>query len=262
VDEFGADHGVEFEELAAGFALGSLDGADEARFQAHLAGCPYCRTLASELRAAAAIIPEALEEMEATPNLRESILSAARADLPGRMEQQERPSEIEPRLATPAAARRSRMPLWALPLAALFLVTLGMGYWNYRLQEELATQAATLQLQQQAIAAIASGGRSWSLVGTERAPRAGGLLIQEPNGQPPLLVVHDLPDLPSQQAYQAWVISDGTPTGAGVLEPGRGGQQVTRLEQSLANVDTVALTIEPAGGSRAPTGPIVAAARL
>ena len=80
---FGADHAVEFEELAAGFALGALDEADEARFRAHLAGCPRCRTLAAEFSAAAAMLPEALEEMDASPDLRQSILSAAGADLPG-----------------------------------------------------------------------------------------------------------------------------------------------------------------------------------
>jgi anti-sigma-K factor RskA len=262
LDGFGPGHGVEFEELAAGYALGALDEVDRARFRTHLAACPRCRTLTAELSAAAAILPEALEEMDASPDLRQRILSAARADLPDQVEAPDRLSVVEPRLATPAAARRSRTPRWALPLAALFVVTLGMGYWNYRLQEQLATQAATLQLQQQAIAAIAAGGRSWRLAGTEQAPQAGGLLVQEPNDRRPLLVVHGLPDLPPQQAYQVWVISGGAPTGAGVLEPGSGGQQVTRLDQSLANVDTVALTIEPAGGSRAPTGPIVAAARL
>ena len=262
LDASGADHGLEFEELAAGFALEALDEADLARFRAHVAGCHHCRTLVAEYGAVAASLPEALEEMEASAGLRGRILDAARADQVGRPVAQERAAAGESRSVLQGRARPRRGPLWALPLAALFAVTLGLGYWNYRLQEQLADQVAARQLQQQALTAIAAGGRSWTLAGTEQAPQAGGLLVQEPNDPRPLLIVHGLPDLPPQQAYQAWVIVGGTPAEAGMLEPGRGGQQVTRLERPLANVDTVALTIEPAGGSRAPTGPIVVAAKL
>ena len=74
--------------------------------------------------------------------------------------------------------------------------------------------------------------------------------------------MRSLPDLPPDRAYQVWVISGGTPLEAGLLSPGRDGVQVARLDRPAGNADTVALTIEPAGGSRAPTGPIVIAGQV
>jgi hypothetical protein len=161
-----------------------------------------------------------------------------------------------------AAPARRPAPLWLLPMAALFLVTLGLGYWNYVLQQQLAQQTATVQLQQQALAAVTAGGRQWNLTGTDAAPRAGGVLVQAPSDIQPVLYVHGLPDLPAQQVYKAWVIEGGQPIEAGLLVPDPARGQVARLDRPLGQADTVAVTVEPSGGSRAPTGPIVVAGKI
>ena len=88
-------------------------------------------------------------------------------------------------------------------------------------------------------------------------PQASAVLVQDPGEPRPLLIVRALPDLPPDRAYQVWVISGGTPLEAGLLSSGRDGVQVARLDRPAGQADTVALTIEPAGGRRAPTGPIV-----
>ena len=252
-------HGDEHEELAAGFAVGALDPSDEARFRALLAACDRCRRLAGEYGAVAATLPDALDEIDASPRLRRRILDAAASETRGAEPLPAgRPVPIERPIARPGR----RAPLWALPLAALFAVTLGLGYWNYHLQQQLERQAAALQVQQQAVAAIAAGGRQWALAGTEAAPGAGGVLVQAPDDPRPFLLLAGLPDIGPDQAYQAWIIVNGVPTDAGVLEPGRGGTQAARLDRPLDNADTVALTVEPARGSRSPTGRIVVAGRL
>lgn len=263
-ESLGQGHSQEMEELAAGLALDALDEADAARFRIHLVQCPRCQTLIADFQAVAAHLPETLEEMEASPGLRARILDAARAE-PRERPAPDRTPERGPQQIPPGsleAERRRRAPYWALSLAAIFLVTLGMGSWNYSLQQRLDQQSATLQLQQRALAALAAGGPRWALAGTESMPRAGGLVIQDPADPRPLLLVHGLPDLPSQQAYQAWVIAGGAPTAAGVLRPGAGGEQIARLDRPLGNAETVALTIEPAQGSRLPTGPIVLAGQI
>jgi anti-sigma-K factor RskA len=257
-------HTEAMEELAAGFALEALDDTEVRRFRPHLSACERCRALVADYAAVAEMLPDALDEVEASTGLRDRVIERARADPP------QRPATVEPRptpeggptplRAGPRPARRA--PLWALPVAALLAVTLGLGYWNYRLQEQLAAQAGVVQAQQQALLAVASGARQWSVAGTDQAPRAGGVLVQDPSDPRPILLVHGLPELSPRQSYQAWVIAGGAPVEAGLLGPGTGGLQVARLDWPLGQADTVAVTIEPQGGSRAPTGPIVVAGQL
>jgi hypothetical protein len=210
-----------------------------------------------EYLAVAASLPEALEEMDASPGLRSRILAEARENPAPSGRLTSVPTE------RPATAPSPwRAPLWLLPVAALFLVMLGLGYWNYVLQQQVARQTATIELQQQALAAVASGGRQWNLAGTDAAPRAGGVLVQTPSDIQPVLYVHGLPDLPARQVYQAWVIEGGQPIEAGLLVPDPAGGHVARLDRPLGQADTVAVTVEPSGGSRAPTGPIVVAGKI
>jgi anti-sigma-K factor RskA len=77
-----------------------------------------------------------------------------------------------------------------------------------------------------------------------------------------MLLLQDLPRQPASRTYQVWVIRDGPPASAAVLPPGADGQQVVELQQDLDGVHTVAVSVEPAGGSPSPTGPIVLAGNL
>jgi anti-sigma-K factor RskA len=129
------------------------------------------------------------------------------------------------------------------------------------LQEQLRQQQARLEQQERFIAAIVGGGQSVALRGTDQAPGATGEVVQPASG-PPLLVAHGLAELPPNQVYQVWIIAGGQPTGVGLLRPTGAGPPIVPLERDLAGAQVVALTIEPAGGSPAPTGPIVLAGNL
>jgi anti-sigma-K factor RskA len=100
------------------------------------------------------------------------------------------------------------------------------------------------------------------LTGTPEAPGAHGVVVTDPAGGQPFLLVGDLPDLPADRAYQAWVVSASGPVDAGVFPSGSGGSHLTRLNQSPRPGETVALTVEPAGGVPAPTGQIVLAGMI
>ncbi|HET6213978.1 MAG TPA: anti-sigma factor, partial [Micromonosporaceae bacterium] len=52
-------------------------------------------------------------------------------------------------------------------------------------------------------------------------------------------------------AYQLWRLKGLSATDAGLLEPGRNGGG--RLVIGLSGVDAIAVTLEPAAGSTAPT---------
>ncbi len=151
---------------------------------------------------------------------------------------------------------------WALPLAAMVLLSIGLGWWNRTLQTELQAQRAQLEQQHRVIAAIAGGGQQIALAGTEHAPAASGEVLQPPDGGRPLLLAQGLPDLAPSQVYQVWIISNGQPVGVGLLDPSNGAAAMVALDRHLTGAEVVALTVEPPGGSPAPTGPIVLAGKV
>ena len=74
------------------------------------------------------------------------------------------------------------------------------------------------------------------------------------------LVIDDLAPLPEDKTYELWYIGSSGPVPAGVFEGGEG-RTVAPLEGTLAEGAVVAVTVEDAGGSDAPTtDPILAIA--
>lgn len=65
------------------------------------------------------------------------------------------------------------------------------------------------------------------------------------------VVLNDAPELPPDQAFQLWYVEDGGPVSAGVMPRVQDGYLV--LAGDYTGDETVAMTIEPAGGSAQPT---------
>jgi anti-sigma-K factor RskA len=68
--------------------------------------------------------------------------------------------------------------------------------------------------------------------------------------------------LPDDLTYQVWAITDGAPVGLGIFDAEEDGTATTEMETDLSGVDTVAITVEPAGGSDLPTTDPLLAAEL
>src|SRR5206468_360324 len=68
--------------------------------------------------------------------------------------------------------------------------------------------------------------------------------------------------VPADRTYQVWLIRDGRPESARIFPAGSAGDLAGALAGDLAGASTVAVSVEPAGGSPAPTGPIVLATSL
>jgi anti-sigma-K factor RskA len=170
-------------------------------------------------------------------------------------------------------------------MAALIVVLLYTGQVRDRLsqvetrrdalQAELAQVQATidelqqtnqilqlqLQTEQERLAFMASvpPGRIVPLPGTDEAPSARGLFYLGDNNQA-LLALSGLPPLTSQQTYQLWLIpADQAPIPAGLLavEPEPTTLLTVQLPPGVQEFAKVGISVEPAGGSSAPTGPIV-----
>lgn len=109
-------------------------------------------------------------------------------------------------------------------------------------EAELAIERQRVEQLAQTQGAMRLGGPSGDVVGAMLPTDDGGVFV-----------VHGLDDAPSDHTYQVWLIDDGQPTSAGTFDPasGVGGLQT---DHSLDGVDDGAVTVEPEGGSRTPTG--------
>src|SRR5207245_7153933 len=74
------------------------------------------------------------------------------------------------------------------------------------------------------------------------------------------LLVANLPPAPAGKAYELWTLGGPAPRPAGVFQVDASGCAVQRVEPA-AGASGFAVTLEPAAGSPAPTGPGVLAAR-
>lgn len=238
------------EGYPATYVLRALDGADLARFRAHLPTCPVCTAEVATFGVTAAQFPLALDEADPArqpaPELRGRILAAIAA------ERDDRPADVprEP-IAFPAGPRWPQ----AYAIAAVLLLALGLGLlgWNLNIQRDLRQARSE---RDQAQAALAE--TRFQLAATGGGGAISGEIVYLPDRQQAVIVVNGLPPLAAGQVYQLWLIDGGTPQPSTVfLTP------TTAVQANLGQYQAAAITIEPGPvGSRAPTTTPLAIAAL
>jgi anti-sigma-K factor RskA len=200
-------------DLSAAYALDALDDDERRSFEEHLAGCERCREEVAAYSVAAEALAYGAGPADPPPMLRDRILVAARA---------ERPNVVPLR------------PRWVYPVAAVAAVAacvaIGLGVWNVSLHNSLSRT--------QALQSIPVTGASGSLVVGSNGSAA--------------LVLYRLDSAPAGKTYQAWVIrGKRAPVPAGLFRGG--GTTFVPIRGKVRKGSVVAVTVEPAGGSDAPT---------
>lgn len=279
----------QFAEWAALYAVGALDGEDLARFEKYLAaGDPSCNDSLYEFTAVMARLPHALPDVPLRSQVRDRLMARIAADTahPSKTPRALRPS-------TPKSAWGKRRPSetrlrfapWAGGLVAATLT--GAIVWGYqevrldeaqlrfaeqrgemlRLEAEKTRLAAEVSrrdeelAKERALTALVSAkdGLVASLTGAvPSAARAYGWVMWSPEKKHGFIVVHFLPPLPEGKQYQLWAIAGERPLPAGVFDVDTVGHNAVTVEVNPAAPDLFAITVEPAGGLPAPSGPIVA----
>lgn len=207
-------------ELTELYALGGLEPHERQMVEQHLAQCAQCRQALAQGRLTAYALA-ASQSQTPPPALRARVLAIA-----------ERPQ------SSATVRRLVSMPLWKRPV------------W-------LATAAAVVVVVFAATWAIQSnlGSRSWAVTCTTSVTKCsahGRVLAAGPSAL--RLETHGLQPLPAGKVYQAWYIRRGAPpTPAPTFRPDANGDATVDLPVGANPGLTVAVTVEPEGGSKAPT---------
>lgn len=222
----------EAHELIAGYALDALDADDHAQAEELLRTSPEAR---EELRAfsdAVGGLALAATGPEPRPELRDRILDAART---------------ETRNVVSLESRRRRWtPALGAAAAIAAAVAVGLGFYAVSLSGDLDDVRTALERQEEAAAVLADpSARTVAL-------RAGdGRLVVSAEGDA-VLVVNGLAPAPSGKTYQLWVVRGTVPSSAGLFR-GTGGREVVPVGREIHPGSSVAVTLERAGGAKAPT---------
>ena len=277
----------EFRHLCALYALGSLDEAEAARFEAHLrTGCSGCETELAQCFEGT----YALANTVATPpdpalrtRVMQEIGNAAAADSPARSTSD---APVRPRPVTlpPDPGRRERRIVrfptvvatlgWAAAIAAAIL-----GAVEQRVVRQLESELTALRVQQTQLESQLLEERRWATTMASPAARTAvfaptsaggsnvsGWALYDPSTQRAIVVLENLQLEPGHD-FELWAIGPRGPRSLGVIQVEVGGRAVVRLTRVVVPADLAAFAVsyEAAGGSpnpTAPAGPVVMVGNL
>jgi anti-sigma-K factor RskA len=217
------------DDLAA-YSLGALPEREAAALARHLEGCEACRDRLEWLRPAVDQLPAAVEQRTPPERLRESLMTAVRADA------------AETAAVAAERDREPRRPWWdglrtamlrpATGLAVAVVLVVGVAA-GYALRGGDESELVTAQ----AVSAA--------------APTAAATL--ERHGDSATLHVSELPPIGRDEVYEVWVQRDGAlePSSTFVLEGD--GTASAAVPGSLDDAEAVLVTAEPRPGSEQPT---------
>jgi anti-sigma-K factor RskA len=185
-----------------------------------------------ELGSVADLLALAPQEYEPSPELRRNLL--------------DRIGDVSN--ATPQRRARSRGGIFGpggLAAAAVVLAVVGLFLWNASLRGEVEDLRGTLVTRE-----------THELQGSGSAEDVRGKVVEVGDGRA-VLVAENLPATPEGEVYETWLMHGDVPEPAGLFEPGDGEDAAAPIEGSIDKADAVAVTVEPSGGSPAPTSDIL-----
>ncbi len=224
------------------YALGALDGEELNEFQAHLAaGCPLCDATVRETGESLALLPASLEPLTPSSALRGRILE--------RIDHE----KVVPISAAKTIASPRRQRIIGTIAAGIIGVLLGGGYYYFRYEPRHTLYTSVINLLRD------PSTRDYPLYGAGPTPTAKGRFLWNESGEGHIFV-SNLPTPPEGKMYAVWTIAQNSPpryVGAVATDAtGQGGLHIN-TPRGDKPVEVFAVTLEPAGTTTAPTGPMV-----
>jgi len=234
-------------DLLPAFALGILDEEEKTEVTSHLARCASCREELASFRQVTGRMAAALPEAVPPAGLEQKILRAVHSSAAG---------QASPRRATRqlSGARSRRTPWQSLTgIAAAVAVVLAAGnllQWTGVIAPNRHAPGSRLT--------------TATLLGVGPARSAYGTIVLDPKDNEGVLAVTGLPGLDTRHQYQLWLVRDGERRSAGVFSPDREGygSMLIAVPADFKDFQAFGVSVEPWGGSPAPTGARVLSGRF
>lgn len=236
-----SEHDEHHDDIGA-YLLGAMPPLEMQVLERHIMGCPSCRDALEYLRPAVDDLARSVEQFEAPPSLRASVLAIVKA-------------KAEPGVASEAAARRA-VPArrWWRPhfaprlrpamgwVSAAFIIAAG-GVAGWGLARGTEEEARTIQAK------------------VELSRGSGDLVVSGDGESGAILKVRGLPPNRPGETYQVWVKRGGEVIPSSLFRVYReDGTGAAAIPGKLEDDDAVFVTREPDGGARQPTeAPIISA---
>ncbi|MFJ8961505.1 anti-sigma factor domain-containing protein [Lentzea sp. NPDC102401] len=230
--------------LTGVYAMNALSDVERAEFEAHLPHCLTCTQEVAELQATTGVLGAAVE-LAPPAHLRAQVLHGVTTT-------RQLTAELPPQAPTPEAAvlvlpARNRWLVRAsvLAAAASVLVAIVVGVQGVQDRKELdALRQSAVGYGQVSELLNAPDAR---LLNDSATGGGHGTVVMSPSQGKAAFLASGLPSLPADRTYQLWVVGPGGPRSAGLLwdEP--------VVADDLTDAQAIALTVEPSGGSTAPT---------
>ena len=240
------------DELITLATLGEISDVEQRELDAAAHLDPQVRSeLDDALEAAAAM--QSMHAEEAPAGLRSSVLAAI-ASTPQEPSIEPTPfvdtmpaSPVPPLVSLDAERRRRRLSPKLLAAAAAVLFVVGGGVF-----------VATNDAGTDPIAAVVDAPDASSRTLEGVIPSLTVVYSQEEDAV--VVTGADVPLLDDASTYQLWLVGDGSATSVGIFRPASDGTVSARFDGADPSDFVLGVTREPAGGSDAPTLPILAAA--
>jgi anti-sigma-K factor RskA len=214
------------------YALDILEPNERERIQEHLRDCPSCQAEWRAYQETIAALPLTIPQVNPPERVKQAILSRVQ------------PVPVRQNLLE-TIRHWFTGPFASLRIAGVALILI-LSLSNLYLWDQVNKLS---QMQQHGYSYV-------SLDGTQNSPQSSGMVIYTRDGKYGLLVVNRLDQLPEDKQYQLWLVKNGQRTSGGVFSVYKSGYSVMQVHANslLTSYESFGITIEPAGGSLAPTG--------
>lgn len=229
-------------EATGSYALRALPFEEMREVDAHLSECDLHEEMAS-LRATAMLLAYAPEEREPPAALKARIMAAITED----------DRAVPAPIPLPVTYRQPRGIRPAYALAAVFaLLALGMLIWNVTLlRDDREPRQVFVPQPPATVTRIVP--QSELVFRVEQGVGVGTVLTHLPDRAVAILDAQSLDQLDPSQTYQVWTLRGKDVTSMGIFMVSADGTARIAFSTPLNAGDKVAITIEPSGGSPAPT---------
>lgn len=243
----------QFAEDLALYALGALEGAEKEALEQHLEHCPSCLGELQQFQSDATLL--ALSTVGPVPRslLRKRLLRA--------IARERRESSVT------APKRFAWWPLVPYAVSAALIVVAAFVWSENRslnralanLEQRDSEMKGQLRVAQELVNTLTSPeSKHITLVPVKALPQPQGKAYYLSSSGQLIFLASNLAPLPSNKVYELWLIpSSGSPIPAGLFQPDSRGT-VTVVHPPLPTgieAKAFAITVEPTGGSPAPTSP-------